>query len=170
MKNRILSILMIAAFMLTGIFMVQAQQKTSSKLMDVKIYLAKEYDDYDAEYDEKNPSNLFPARRRVDAASPLRNTLKALTEGPTKAEEKQKLFSAMFGIKLLSVRLEKGVAYTYFTMPEGATFSGDGSPFIFKNAVEKTALQFPNVKKVVVCLDGILDFWSESGEPPKKCS
>jgi hypothetical protein len=169
MKYRIFSLFIVAMVVLNGIGTVSAQRKKASNLMDVKIYLAKEYDDYDAEYTEKNPYNLFAVKRKVDARAPLRNTLKALADGATKAEENQKLFSAMFGIKLLSVRLEKGTAYTYFTMPEGATFSGDGSPFIFKGVVEKTALQFPQVKKVVVCLDGILDFWSESEDPPKKC-
>jgi len=54
-------------------------------------------------------------------------------------------------------------------MLEGATFSDDASPFVFKHVVEKTTLQLPQVKKVVVCPDGILDFWSESDEPPTKC-
>ena len=169
MKNRIFNILIIAVLLLTAVGGARAQRKGASNLTEVKIYLAKEYDDYDAEYDAKNPYNLVAVKRRVNAKSPLRSTLRALTEGATKQEEKQKLFSAMFGIKLLSVRLENGTAYTYFTMPEGATFSGDGSPFVFKHVVEKTALQFPQVKKVVVCLDGILDFWSESEDPPKKC-
>jgi hypothetical protein len=54
-------------------------------------------------------------------------------------------------------------------MPPGAAFSGDNSPFIFRDAVELTAKQFPGVKKVLVCLDGVEDFWSESEEPAKKC-
>jgi hypothetical protein len=168
MKNRIFNILIVAIFLLTSINVVPAQRKSSANLMDVKIFVGKEMEDLD-KYDPENPFGLAPVRRRVDARSPLRNTLRVLTEGVTREEEKQKMFSATFGIKLLSVRLENGTAFAYFTMPEDATFSGDGSPFMFKQAVEKTALQFPQVKKVVVCLDGILDFGSESEDPPTKC-
>lgn len=168
MKNRIFNILVGAVLLLTSFNAAPAQRKSSANLMDVKIYVAKEMEDTD-KYDPDNPFGLVSVRRRVEARSPLRNTLRILTEGVTRQEEKQKMFSSTYGIKLLSVRLEKGTAYTYFTMPEGATFSGDGSPFLFRHAVEKTALQFPAVKKVVVCLDGILDFGSESDEPSKKC-
>jgi hypothetical protein len=166
MKNRIFNISLIALLTVSGA--AQAQRKPASSMMTVNIYVAREMED-DAAYDEKNPHNLVAVKRRVNAKSPLRNTLKSLTGGVTRAEEKQNLFSAMFGIRFLSVRLENGTAYTYFTMPEGATFSGDGSPFVFQDAVERTALQFPQVKKVVVCLDGILDFGSESEDPPRKC-
>jgi hypothetical protein len=169
MKNGIFNILIIAALLLTAVGASSAQRKKASNSMDVKIYVAQELAD-ESQYDEKNPSNLVPLKRRVDAKSPLRNTLIALTGGITRAEEKQGFVSVMFGIKFVSVRLENGTAYAYFTMPEGASFSGDLSPLIFRDAVERTARQFPQVKKVEVCLDGILDFWSESDEPPKKCS
>jgi spore germination protein GerM len=105
----------------------------------------------------------------VSARNPLRAALVALTNGPTTAEKKMDLVNPTFGIRLLSVKLKAGVAYAYFTMPEGAAFSGDLSPFIFQEAVVKTASQFPGVRKVVVCLDGDLDFWSEAEGPPQKC-
>lgn len=140
-------------------------QKASS-LKEVKIYLIKmPYDNSDA----GNPYGLKAVTRKVNAKSPLRETLLELTKGPTEAEKGEGFESPTYGIQLLSAKIKGGVAYTYFTMPEGARFSGDGSPFIFQNAVEKTALQFPQVRKVVVCLDGILDFGSESGEPTRKC-
>lgn len=148
---------------------VAAQTGKREKLREVKIYLADDSGDADANFDSENPHGLVAVRRKVGAKSPLRGALLALTRGATKAEEKRMWFSATFGIKLLSVRLENQTAYTYFTMPEGASFSGDLSPLVFRSAVEKTALQFPEVKEVVVCLGGILDFWSESEAPPKKC-
>ena len=169
MKYRIYSLFIIAVVGLTAFDAAQAQRKVKSNLMDVKIYAAVELED-DSKYDKNNPSNLFPVKRRVDARSPLRNTLIALTKGLTRAEEKQGFVSVMFGIKFVSVRLEQGTAYTYFTMPEGAMFSGDLSPVVFRDAVERTALQFPNVKKVEVCLDGVLNFWDESDEELKKCN
>lgn len=169
MKTKFFNILIIAAFVLTGASAAQAQRKGKSNLMDVKIYAAVELTD-ESKYDSNNPSNMQPVKRRVDARSPLRNTLIALTRGLTPAEERQGFVSVMFGIKFLSVRLENGTAYAYFTMPEGAMFSGDLSPVIFRDAVERTALQFPNVKKVEVCLDGVLNFWDESDDEIKKCN
>lgn len=160
---------LIVTFVLTStVSLAEAQRPKRKNLVEVKIYLVKEIEEDEA-YDERNPHNLVAVRRMVAAQSPLRGALVALTGRVTQEEENRKLFSATWGIKLLSVRLEKGTAYTYFTMPEVAAFSGDGSPFVFKDAVERTALQFPAVKKVVVCLDGVLDFWSESEEPARKC-
>ena len=159
---------MLAACVSGGLSAAQAQRRAKSNLMDVKIYAAKELAD-ESQYDPENPGNLLPVKRRVDARSPLRNTLIALTRGLTPAEEKQGFVSVMFGIKFLSVRLENGTARAYFTMPADASFAGDLSPIYFKEAVERTARQFPNVKNVEVCLDGILNFWDESDEETKKC-
>lgn len=165
MRILIFQILIVTAALTISVSFAQAQAAKKKNSTEVVIYLAKETD----EYDERNPHGLVAVKRTVNAQSPLRNALLALTGKITRREEKQKLFSAMFGIKLLSVRLEKGTAYAYFFMPEGEHFSGDLSPFVFKDAVERTAQQFPAVKKVVVCLDGVLDFWSESEEPARKC-
>jgi hypothetical protein len=165
MRKLIFQFLIMTIVLSAGVSFVQAQRVKQKNLVEVKIYLAKENE----EYDERNPHGLVAVTRTVDARSPLRGALVALTGNVTRPEEKQKLFSALFGIKLLSSRLEKGTAYVYFTMPEEAYFSGDSSPFVFKDAVERTALQFSSVKKVVVCLDGVLNFWSESEEPARKC-
>jgi hypothetical protein len=152
--------------LLPGSFSAEAKRGYSAQSKEVKIYFIK--DPYDNS-DPKNPGSLGAVTRKVSAKSPLRGALLALTGGPTAAEEKRGYSSSTWGIRLLSVKLKSGTAYAYFTMPGGAMFSGDNSPFIFKDAVEKTALQFPNVRKVVVCLDGILDFGSESEDPPRKC-
>jgi spore germination protein GerM len=163
---RKLSILLLTLIAVFACLQTAGAQTSSTRLKEVKIYLAKSpYDNSDP----NNPHGFATVTRRVNAKSPLRPTLVALTKGPTEAEKKSGFESPTFGIQLLSVSIKRGVAYTYFTMPEGATFSGDGSPFIFEDAVRRTAMQFPTVRKVVVCLDGILDFGSESDEPSKKC-
>jgi Sporulation and spore germination len=140
---------------------VAAQQKT----MPAKIYFRKS----GSSNDPKNPYNLDVATRQVPAHAPLRSALEALTAEPTAAEEAEGFMSSTFGIKLVSVRVRNGIAYTRFTMPPGAAFPGDGAPFLFIDAVEKTAKQFSTVKKVFVCLDGMLNFGDESGEPTKPC-
>lgn len=151
---------------------VVAQTQSSSvrapAKQQVRIYLAKEVKEGD-KFDDKNPANLHPVFRTVSAAAPLRQTLLLLLVGPTRAEEAAGYSDISYGIKLVSVRMKNRIARADFTMPPGAAFSGDMSPFYFRDAVEFTTKQFPQVKKVVICLDGILDFWSESDEPPKKC-
>ena len=142
-------------------FDVVAQQKT----VRANVYFRKSGNSDDPE----NPYNLNPATRQVPANAPLRSALEALSAEPTAAEEAEGLMTSTFGIKLVSVRVRNGTAYTRFTMPPGAAFPGDAAPFIFGAAVEKTAKQFPAIKKVFVCLDGILNFGDESGEPPKRC-
>lgn len=169
MRRLIFHFLICAVIGVLAASTVQAQRSKSGKLTEVKIYLAKTGEQSEEDYDEKNPHNLVAVRRMVDGRFPLRGALIALTGKITGNEERQNLFSPVWGIKFVSVRLKNGTAFTYFTMPEGAAFSGDTSPFIFRDAVEKTAIQFPFVKRVVVCLDGILDFWSESEAPPRKC-
>lgn len=160
-------LMLLVLSLLFGAFEVAAQQKTQQ----VKIYLRKSLDKkYPQDpYDQKNPFGLHPVTREVPARSPLRSALEALMVGPTAAEESVGVLSSTFGLKLLSVRVRNGTAYTRFTQPPGAAFPGDAAPFIFADAVERTAKQFSTVKKVFVCLDGVLNFGDESGERPKRC-
>jgi spore germination protein GerM len=165
--KRIKRIFAIAILMTCTLTAAQAQKKTTAekKLREVKIYLVKE----DAEYDPNNLADLFPVRRRVDARAPLAATLKSLMRGETAQEQKRSLFAPTFGIQFVSVTIKDGTALARFTMPDGAAFSGTNSPLYFIAAVEKTALQFPGVKKVTVCLDGIIDFWREDESEPQSC-
>jgi hypothetical protein len=145
----------------SGPLAVAARQKTTQ----AKVYFRKSGNSNDP----KNPYNLSPATRQVSAGAPLRSALEALTAEPNAAEQAEGFMSSTFGIKLISVRVKNGIAYTRFTQPPGAAFPGDAAPFIFEAAVEKTAKQFPTVKKVFVCLDDILNFGDESGGPSKRC-
>jgi hypothetical protein len=134
----------------------------------VKIFLPKEEREGDP-FDPQNPGNLHPVTRTVGGSSPLRQALRALLAGPTASEKARGYTDISFGIKLTGVRISGGTVRADFTMPPGAAFSGDTSPFYFRDAVVVTAKQFPGVKEVIVCLDGVLDFGSESEEPPRKC-
>jgi hypothetical protein len=161
MKKLTLELLILTTITIAGFVCVAAQDKTQ----EANIYLLKT-----GEENAKYPLGLVAVKRQVDRRSPLRSALEILTDGATVEEaEKQNLASSTWGIKLVSVRIKNRTAYTYFTMPEEARFSGDGAPFIFEEAVKKTVMQFRGVKRVVVCLNGILDFGSESEEPPGRC-
>lgn len=141
------------------------QSARAARPKEVKIYLV----NTDTEYDAKNPLGLQAVGRRVDGRSPLRAALAALVAGPTAAEQARGLASSTYGIRFISVKLKGGVAYAHFALPNERGFPGDLAPSIFKEAVTKTATQFPNVRRAVICLDGDVNFDDESGGPAKKC-
>lgn len=146
----------------------QAQNKSARSRRQVKVFFAKMTED-DSKHDPANPWNLQPVARTVDSAAPLAPTLRAFLAGPTRAEAASGLMDISYGIKLVRVRRKGSRVRADFHMPRGAAFSGDMSPVIFAEGVKKTINQFSGVRTVIVCLDGVLDFWSESDEPPKKC-
>lgn len=134
--------------------------KELKKLREVKIYLLKEIGD-DEKNDPENPLWLFPVKRLVNADSPLTGSLKALVKGETKAEELRKYHSSTFGIKFVSVSVKNGEVIARFTIPKNVSFSGDNGLSIFREAVRKTAMQFKEVKKVSIYLNGVKDDGNE---------
>jgi len=120
----------------------------------VKVYFYHEKGEY---------IDLKSARRAVSAASPARAALEALLAGPTPQEERGgyvALASANeFGIG--SLRISGGTARVNFVSSRTwAGWPGDLAPIRFKTAVELTLKQFPNVRRVVVSLDGNPNFAS----------
>jgi spore germination protein GerM len=105
--------------------------------------------------------DLSPVTRVIRSSAPARAAIEALLAGPTAAEEKMGfsgLASALeFAIGSLTIR--KGVARINFIASRTwAGFPGDTAPIRFKKAVELTLAQFPNVRRVVVSLNGDLNF------------
>lgn len=103
---------------------------------------------------------LKPLPRQVDATSPLRPAIEALIAGPTSAEAKEGYVGVAYGdLKLASVKLERGVARIDFTREIRSDYNpGDLQTLRFQEAVVKTAKQFPSVKKVIVCVNGLNEF------------
>lgn len=169
MKTRTTQILFAAFLIVLASSLASAQKKraaASANFRSVKIYLV----DSNRLDVPGNPGSLFPVRRRVDARAPLAAALKALTKGATAAERRRGWNDSTYDIQFVSIELNKdGAATARFTMPETATFSGTNSPLVFIEAVEKTVSQFSGVKKVTVCLDGMIDFWREDEIEPQKC-
>ena len=162
-------IILITILLNLGFMTVFAQKRGQPKdQREVTIYLLRELEGNEP-YDPDNPLWLFPVKRRIDARTPLAGALRVLVKGATKEEQRRKYFSSTFGIRFISVTLENGQALARFTMPKTASFSGDNSESIFKEAVRKTAEQFKEVKEIVVCLDGEANFEEVEGLPRKKC-
>ncbi|HEX8246904.1 MAG TPA: GerMN domain-containing protein [Pyrinomonadaceae bacterium] len=123
---------------------------------------------------QERPDNLFPVKRRVEANAPLHNALEVLTAGATGREAKSGLADSHFGLEYNCVTLNRdGTAIVRFTKPYEVEFpfneeyGGELIPPLFIKAVERTAQQFPSVKKVVVCLDG--DRISAEGKSVDAC-
>lgn len=169
MKN-LMTKFLISVILISSVFVIGAfAQKNGTQKREVTIYLLREPEENE-EYDPNNPLSIYPVKRQVNADNPIVGAMKALVKGETKAEEQRKYHSSTFGIKFLSLSLKKGVLTTRFTMPKTASFSGDLSPDIFQEAVRKTGIQFKEVKKVIVSLDGATNFGGEDANesrPPK---
>jgi len=100
---------------------------------------------------------LMAVSKNIDAKSasaPLRPTLELLFSGADKADEGSGFASSTFGMKFEGVVLKNGTATVKFSQPPNQTNYGSLAPFIFLEAVEKTAKQFPTVKKVEICAVG----------------
>jgi spore germination protein GerM len=105
-------------------------------------------------------SNIRPLKREVPAAAPLFPAIAAMLEPPSESEQKLGYTSAAYGdMKLDSVKLNKGTARIDFSREIRADYNpGDLQTLDFETAVTKTAKQFPAVKKVIVCVNGINEF------------
>lgn len=107
--------------------------------------------------------DLSPVTRRIRSTAPARAAINALLAGPT-PEEEQKGFSGLASadqFRIASLTISRGTARINFvSKPNWAGFPGDTAPIRFKKAVELTLMQFPNVKRVIVSLDGDLNFTS----------
>lgn len=114
-------------------------------------------------YTETNPEyiDLGPVKRMVSAISPARAALEALLAGPT-PEEIRKGFDSLASageFSIGSLKISNGTARVNFVASRTwAGWSGDLAPVRFKKAVELTLKQFPNVRRVIVSLNGDTKF------------
>jgi hypothetical protein len=109
--------------------------------------------------------------RSVNPSAPMRPAIEALLAGPT-PQEKRQGFQAhdVTGLYLVKVAIKDATAYASFAHRKNwAGWSGDLSPSAFRGGVERTLKQFPNVRRTVICVDGIENFYDESGDTEKKC-
>lgn len=130
---------------------IAGQSQTKSRTL-VKVYFYHEPGEY---------IDLAPVTRSVSAASPAHAAIAALLSGPTK-KEKRKGFSGLASadqFRLGSLKITDGTARVNFVVSETwPGFAGDIAPIRFKKAVELTLKQFPDVRRVIVTLNGDPDF------------
>ena len=105
-------------------------------------------------------SDLLPLKRKVSAAAPLVPAIQALLSDPSAEEQKKGYVSASYGaMKLVSAKINKGTARIDLSREIKPDYNpGDLQTLAFESAVTKTAKQFPGVRKVVVCVNGMNEF------------
>ncbi len=105
--------------------------------------------------------DLSPVTRVIRSASPARAAIQGLLKGPTAAERKRGFdgLASASEFAIGSLTIKNGTARINFVArAEWAGFPGDIAPARFKKAVELTLKQFPTVKKVIVSLNGDVNF------------
>jgi spore germination protein GerM len=125
------------------------------------------------EFNRDEPGDdMIPFKRVVDARAPLRPTIEALIAGPTEAENRDKYGSVAYGgMKLSDVQLKGSTARIDFVREIRKDHNpGDLQTLRFEATVIRTAKQFPNIKKVIVCVNGMNEFGIGMVEDrPKPC-
>lgn len=155
-----------AAILITPYFSTAAGQSGSPrKTIKVKIYLL---DSFESENLLEN-MEMQTVEREVSAASPLRSALEAQLAGATEDEENTlRLYSPFGKINLTGLRVKNKIAYANFERAGTEEF-GKIDALRFRKAIRLTALQFPNIKQIEICLDGTADFWRVGAKTHKKC-
>lgn len=119
----------------------------------------------------KNKNFILSAvPRYVNPKAPLKPALESLFSKALKHEENYGMGNPTFGMKFEGVVLKNGTAHIKFSQPPNQTNYGSLGPFIFEEAIKKTALQFPTVKSVRVCAIGETFFDAYLDKPFPKCS
>jgi len=101
-----------------------------------------------------DPESLLPVVRQIpDGPELIQKTIEELLKGNLTEEEKANGFRTEFpgkGFELKSAVLdEAGVLFLEFADPEGFSIGGSARVSILASQIKTTAMQFPNVKKVV---------------------
>lgn len=129
-----------------------AAAKGQARRKSVKVYFYHEPGEY---------IDLAPVKRSVSLVSPARAAITALLGGPTAAERARGFdgLASASEFSIGSLKIKNGTARINFVVSRTwAGFPGDTAPIRFKKAVELTLIQFPNVRRVIVTLNGDPNF------------
>ena len=120
----------------------------------------------------ENALALVPVHREVSVVSPARGALEALIAGPT-ADEKGRGLLAPYteGLTITNLKIINGTARVSFASSCGdcPRFPDDLAVWRFTEAINRALKQFPNVRRVVICLDGFEDYGELNHAPTKRC-
>lgn len=136
----------------------------------VKIYFANQAKEDEAfkKYDAEDPrayQYAFPLNRTINTTTTTiaRDTVNELLKGPTNNEKAQGYRTEIHNIALDSLEInKKKIAIIKFSGKE-FYLEGDMSGVRVKMQIEKTLLQFPSIKKVIIYINGNPNFDSLEG-------
>ncbi|HLM62635.1 MAG TPA: GerMN domain-containing protein [Pyrinomonadaceae bacterium] len=167
-QRLILQILFYVPLIAFGAMNVQGQLTVvDSNLREARIYWSSE----PVEKNGKQTEELPYVTRKVDAKSPLRPALEILFAAQITPEEEERGFwNVIANMKFEGVELKNGTALVRFSQPPNETNYGSLGAFFFAQAIEKTAKQFPTVKRVKICAVGETFIDSELDKPFPRCS
>ena len=145
------------------------QKKAQIRMREAVIYLIKNLPD-----GSEGEPVLVPVRRQVSAKTPLAGVMKSLLDGGIDADE-DGIYGFIFGLKFVSAEIRNRTAridfeYDKEQLDEGEDFSwGATMREFFPAAVERTALQFEEIDRVVVCVEGLKSYDSPDSFYHRKC-
>lgn len=98
-----------------------------------------------------NTSSVLPVERTIQTNNVIKDTIELLIQGQLNQNEIANGFVTEFpndGFKLLNAELKNNVLYLKFTEVPWFTSGWSARMLIMRSSIEKTALQFPTVKRV----------------------
>jgi hypothetical protein len=177
MKTRRMILTIIAALALLVEMPYAEAQRLRSDKRQVRVYF---YTIEDLETKEPSRSRraaventlaLVAVSRTVSVTTPARGAIESLIAGPTDEEKSKGLRSPYaddLSIKTLAIADGTARISLVSKCTDCPRWPGDLAPWRFREAIERTLKQFPAVRRVVICLDGVENFDDNSGKM-KKC-
>lgn len=159
-KKRVWMAVALAVAILTTAFMQPVALAGVPRKKEVRVYFWSERASTGA-----NPFGVSAVKRMVDAREPARGAVEALLSGPNASEKKQGYLSlAVEEFDISALTIKGGTARVNFVASRAwPGWPGDMSPGRFREAVTRTLKQFPNVRRVVVSVNGDPKFDSNEG-------
>lgn len=127
---------------------------STNGMQTVKLYYFNQLEDAKLPNNQQlNTNSILPIQRSVMINEDIiTDTINALIQTPLSPEEITQGFTSEFpnkDFRLISARLASdGTLTLEFTVVPGFTSGGSARVLLLKSAIEKTAMQFPDVKKV----------------------
>lgn len=108
--------------------------------------------------------------RNVSSITPLRDAIQAYLDGATVDEEKQGYITNTLGIKDFNIKIKNHTAYINFRS-ENLEIKSPQDVVDFDHNITRTAKQFPNIKYVQICINGISNYQTTffANEPIQNC-
>ena len=180
MKNdRALFVLALVLVLAAGDLASSAQQAPASakRLIWVYLYPSDEAGPEGRAISQRaareNALALVPVQREVSVVSPARGALEALIAGPTVDEKTRGLLAPYTeGLTITNLKIINGTARVSLASSCGdcpPRFPDDLAVWRFTEAINRALKQFPNVRRVMICLDGFEDYGELNHAPTKRC-